>query len=162
VKFDAIVLLGCRIGLFGRPSDSAARRADRVAELWHEGLTSLIVVSGGRQWHGVAEANALAEYLVRHRGVPKEAILCECHSQSTAENARYSARLLTSRGLARIGLVTSDWHIARALGAFRRAGLACEPLPALSPPARYWVRVCRTVREVVSHQLDRWRARGLA
>jgi uncharacterized SAM-binding protein YcdF (DUF218 family) len=156
VKLDAIVLLGCRIGPFGRPSDTAARRAKRAAEAWHAGLAPWIVVSGGREWHGVAEAEALADYLVGRCEVPADAILRECRSLSTAENARYSARLLRDRGLAEVGVVTSDWHMARALDAFGRAGLGCEPLPSVSPPARRWLRAYRSVREAVSHRLDRW------
>ncbi len=160
MKLDALVLLGCRIGPYGRPSTTAVWRADRAAEAWREGLAPWIVVSGGRHWHGVSEADALADYLVQHGGVPRAAILPERRSLSTTENAWYSARLLKDRGLLHVGVVTSDWHITRALGAFRRVGQSCDPVPALSPPVRWWFRAYRWVREVVSHQLGRWFARG--
>jgi uncharacterized SAM-binding protein YcdF (DUF218 family) len=161
VMLDAIVLLGCRIGPSGWPSETARRRAERAADAWHQRMAPLVVVSGGRRWHGLTEAEALENYLAERRGVPRTAILRECCSLSTSENARFTARLLRARGLVEIGIVTSDWHIPRAMGAFRRMGLSCQALPAPSPPTRRWLRAYRSVREAVSQRLDSWLAREL-
>ncbi len=163
VRFDALVLLGCRIGPCGRPSSTAACRADRAARAWHDDLAPLVVVSGGRSWHGVTEADALADYLVAFCGLPPGAILRESDSLSTRQNAWYTARLLKRGGWfadGRLGVVTSDWHMRRALGAFRHVGLRCEPLAAPSPPTRWSVRVYRMLREAASQQLDRWPSSG--
>lgn len=151
---DAIVLLGCRIGPGGVPSSTAARRAARAARVWHEGQAPLIVVSGGRLWHGVAETDALARELVR-LGVRPDRIVNEWWSLTTAENARHSARLLRELDCVRVGVVTCDWHMPRALSSFRRQGLQVTGLPAQTPPRPLAQRAWRTLRERGAAWLDR-------
>jgi uncharacterized SAM-binding protein YcdF (DUF218 family) len=58
----------------------------------------------------------------------------EDRSQTTWENARYSAALLRTRGIARIFLVTQGWHLPRAVEAFEREGVEVVPAPAGTPP----------------------------
>lgn len=53
----------------------------------------------------------------------------EAESDDTAENAGYSARILSSAGIEHILLVTHFWHQPRAVRAFRRAGLRVTPAP---------------------------------
>lgn len=143
---DAIVLLGCRIGPDGKPAAAARRRALRAARAWHEGMAPVIVASGGRRWHGVAETEALGNELVA-LGVDRDAIVGEWHSLTTLGNAVYSAKLLRDRGGRRVGVVTCDWHMPRALASFRLVGLEAEALPAESPPVPISRRLLRALRE---------------
>jgi uncharacterized SAM-binding protein YcdF (DUF218 family) len=159
MTLDAIVVLGCRIEPSGRPCSAAMRRADRAARAWREGLAPLVVVSGGRRWHGVAEADALTRYLAETCGVPQAAILGEYRSLSTRENAWCVAQLLRRRAAHGVGVVTCDWHIRRALTAFRAAGLLCEPLPAACPPRPPWLRAWHWLTESIPR--PRGRPRGL-
>jgi len=108
----------------------------------------LVVASGGRRWHGVVEADAMRSELVR-AGVPAEAIVRERCSLSTRENARFSAALLGRRGIQRVTVVTCDWHLPRALAAFRRAGLEVEGFAAPSVTVPWRRRVVRWGRERV-------------
>ena len=87
-------------------------------------------------------------------GVPEGAILVELWSHSTLENARYAARLLGPRGLRRVGVVTCDWHMKRALSLFRREGLEASPVPAGSPPRALPSRAYRALRERLSGWFD--------
>src|SRR5207244_12650825 len=69
-------------------------------------------------------------------------------------NARGVAALLRGRELRRLGLVTCDFHMSRALCLFQRAGLSPIPVPAQSP-ARCWPgQLLRSVRERASLALD--------
>ena len=61
-------------------------------------------------------------------GVPAEAVVIEGAARSTRENALYVARLLSGETGAKV-LVTSDYHMFRAVRAFRRAGLEVAPRP---------------------------------
>ena len=149
VSFHALVLLGCRIGRNGALPGAAHRRAARAARAWHEGCAPLIVVSGGRRWGGVAEADALREHLLAD-GVPDQAMLLERRSRSTRENARYSADLLQARSATRIGVVSCDWHLPRAVSVFRSHGLDAVGLPAVSPPVGRLQHWYRSGRERVS------------
>lgn len=115
-----------------------------------------VLLSGGRTWAGQVEATAFRSWLVERGGVPETATWIECCSLSTAENARYSARILAEQGVRRVGVVTCDWHMPRALGAFLRAGLEAVPVPAPSPQGSFLQRLARTLRERVAGPLDAW------
>ena len=80
-----------------------------------------VVVSGGEV------ARSMRVFLIAS-GVPAEAIEVEERSQSTRENAVETARLLAGRE-GRMVVLTSDFHMYRAVRAFRRAGLNAEPRP---------------------------------
>ncbi|MEB2310251.1 MAG: YdcF family protein [Sorangiineae bacterium] len=146
---DAIVLLGCRIEPGGEPGPAARRRAARAARAYREGVAPWVLVSGGRRWWGVPEADALARELER-LDVPPELIVAERCSVTTSENARYSARLLLERRAERVALVTCDFHLPRALASFRAVGVDALGLPALSPPAPLARALSRGARERVS------------
>jgi len=150
---DALVLLGCRTGPGPLPG-AAERRTQRAAEAYHAGLGRLLLVSGGRRWGGEVEADVLAAAL-RERGVPDHVLHLERASLTTRENARYSARLLAELGAKTVGLVSSDWHLPRALACFRTMGVEAEGVPAPSPDLRGFRRALRAAREAVSLILDR-------
>ena len=158
MSFDALVLLGCRVATPTLPG-AAERRVERAARAFAEGLAERVVVSGGRRWDGAQEAETLARALVA-RGVPESALLLEADSQNTLENARFTARLLAPLGLVRVGLVSCDWHLPRALWIFRRAGLEPEPVAALSPPVSGGERSVRALREHGAWLLGRVAAIG--
>jgi uncharacterized SAM-binding protein YcdF (DUF218 family) len=150
--FDALVLLGCPVA--AKLPGPAARRAARAADAYLAGLAPRVVVSGGRRWGGLVEADRLADELVR-RGVPRSAILLERSSQTTRDNARYTARLLAELGVRKLGLVSCDWHLRRALWCFEHFGFEAHGVAAPSPPARPTRRVWRVLREFVAGLVDR-------
>lgn len=88
------------------------------------GLPTL--VSGGA-------ATIMASVLSEEFGVAP--VWIEDESRRTAENAARSAAQLSDRGIETAYIVTQDWHMARALRAFRRTGLVALPAPASHSPA---------------------------
>jgi uncharacterized SAM-binding protein YcdF (DUF218 family) len=66
-------------------------------------------------------------------GVPDSRIVLESESKVTRDEAIFTAKLLRDRGITSCILVTSDTHMRRALGTFRRAGLNAVPAIALNP-----------------------------
>jgi uncharacterized SAM-binding protein YcdF (DUF218 family) len=153
VKLDAIVLLGCRVGQLGQHSRPAQQRAERAARAFHEGAAPVILVSGGRRWEGISEAEALGLTL-EGLGVPRSAILREFSSLSTCENARFASKILRARGASEIGLVTNDWHMPRALCCFEREGFRALAIPAASEPVPLSVALLRRSREQLSFWVD--------
>jgi uncharacterized SAM-binding protein YcdF (DUF218 family) len=99
------------------------------------------------------EADVFARGLVE-RGVPSEVVLSERESLTTRGNARGVMRLLRERAVRRIGLVTCDWHMPRALRLFRRAGFEPVPVPAPSPGRPLHLVSARWVRERASLVVD--------
>jgi len=96
----------------------------------------------------VPEATALRDLLVA-RGLPADRIVRELWSLSTIENASYTAELLRAASIHRIGLVTCDWHMHRALACFVACGVNPSPLASPSPPETPFVRRTRHVFEGV-------------
>jgi uncharacterized SAM-binding protein YcdF (DUF218 family) len=152
VTFDALIVLGCRVST-GPLTHAALRRAERAALAYHEQGAELVIPCGGKAWQGVVEAEAFARNLAR-RGVPEACLLLERDSLTTRGNARGTARLLQGRPRARLGLVTCDWHMPRALWLFECFGLHATPLPATSPTRPLHVALRRQVRESASQLFD--------
>jgi uncharacterized SAM-binding protein YcdF (DUF218 family) len=61
----------------------------------------------------------------------------EDQSADTWQNAQFSASVLRAAGISRVYLVTSVWHMRRALFAFRHFGVDAVPAP-VQPAARGW------------------------
>ncbi|WP_050430084.1 YdcF family protein [Chondromyces crocatus] len=153
LRVDAIVVLGCKILVSGRPAGAAARRAATAAQAFREGVAPRVVASGGRRWGAQIEARALAGAL-EGAGVPAEVIVQELWSMTTYENAIFCAALLSRLAARRVALVTCPWHMARALSNFRAAGIDVCALPTPSVPAMPSTRVVRWVHETASGWLD--------
>lgn len=62
-------------------------------------------------------------------GIAPERVTIETHSRTTYENATYAREILGSRRNQRWLLVTSAFHMPRAVGAFRKAGINVTPWP---------------------------------
>ncbi len=96
---------------------------------WLQKQTQLpMLVTGGVQRAGVSEAELMAQVL-RNEYAVTEPIWIEKQSQNTFENARYSHKLLLEKSLNRIYLVTSAFHMPRALMAFRQYEREVIPAP---------------------------------
>lgn len=91
-----------------------------------------VVLSGGPPGdNSVAtpEAVAMQRELVR-LGVPADRILVEMASEDTHAQAEHIRPLLASQGIDEFILVTSGWHLARAMRAFEREGMTPVPSAA--------------------------------
>jgi len=77
---------------------------------------------------GYAEADAVRAYAAT-LGVDPERIEIESVSRTTWENAILTSRMITPEANERWLLVTSAWHMPRAVGSFRSAGLAVIAYP---------------------------------
>lgn len=131
---DAILVLGGALVPSGSAQGAPNLRegADRILHalrLYRAGKAPRVVVSGGQlPWTGAprAEAELIAE-LLADWGVPEDKILVEKASANTYENALYSKALLEAQGIRRVLLVTSAFHMPRALAVFQRAGVDAQP-----------------------------------
>jgi uncharacterized SAM-binding protein YcdF (DUF218 family) len=161
--FDAIAVLGCRLGEHGRLLGTARRRVEHAARVFRDGEAKVVIASGGKVWFGVSEADAFGAALIE-LGVPADCVLRERRSLTTRGNARYVAELVRERGFGRLGVVTSDWHMARALAAFARFGVAAEAFPAVtldrSLRERSYRYASERVRGIGDWVSARWFERG--
>lgn len=94
---------------------------------WRQGHFQSILLTG-RASEQTPAAVLMRDFLLAH-GVPASVIVIEQESRNTRENAQRSAPLLAAMPGRKI-LLTSDYHMPRALAVFRHAGISVEPLPA--------------------------------
>jgi uncharacterized SAM-binding protein YcdF (DUF218 family) len=126
---DAIVVLASMVGPDGTLSSESLRRTLGGILLERRGLAPLLVLSGSTEPGGRSEAEARAR-LAGDLGVPAERLLTLAGVHTTRDEAARAAALLHPRGVRRILLVTSSYHIGRASGVFERAGFEVLPAPA--------------------------------
>ena len=74
-----------------------------------------------------AVGRLMARVLEREYGIKAAGV--EDRSQTTDENAAFSAEMLREDGIGRVLLVTHAWHMPRAVRAFERAGIETTPAP---------------------------------
>jgi uncharacterized SAM-binding protein YcdF (DUF218 family) len=95
-------------------------------------LTNLpLLVTGGSQAKAErSTADMMRDLLEGEFNVP--VLMIERGAGCTSENARFSADILSRRGIACIYLVSHAWHMRRAAAAFEAAGLICIAAPTHS------------------------------
>lgn len=134
--YEAIVVLGGGMTPAVPPflmEPDLADAADRVwyaARLFHRGVARRIIVSGGalsplNAGPATSEAEAMRRFLV-DLGVPSDAIVSEGNSMNTLENIRNVRAMV---GDSRVALVTSAYHMPRALKIARQGNLNVGAFP---------------------------------
>jgi uncharacterized SAM-binding protein YcdF (DUF218 family) len=128
---DAIVLLGGAVR--GRAANNTLADlsgvGDRVlyaAAAFHAGKAPKIVVTGGAQPGEIPEASLTRELLVA-LAVPSHSIVMEPRNRVTRDNRRYTGPRLERMGVKSILLVTSAFHMRRAMLVFEPLGLQVYP-----------------------------------
>ncbi len=97
-----------------------------------------VVFSGMEETAGAGGADAAQMFMAA--GISPTRIMIEGRSRNTAENAAFSQILVQPDKGSRWILVTSAFHMPRAVGAFRAVGFSVEAYPVeyiLTPSARY-------------------------
>lgn len=123
-KSDAMIVLGGGLNpKDGTPLSTLAYRLDRAAQLYNDGYAPDIIVSGGQgRDEPMSEAQSMFNYLTA-RGIPADSIFREDQSTNTAENMAFSKRIMDERGCTTALIVTSDYHLWRAVKLAERAGI---------------------------------------
>ncbi len=137
---DCIIVLGAKTLPDGGLTATLQGRVDAAAEGWRRGLAPWLILCGGAPEAGsVSEAAAMRGALAR-AGVPEDAMLLDEDSRDTLENMDRAAKIMRARGWKSAVVVTSDYHVARALRIARDAGIAAQGLASPSPESRagYW------------------------
>lgn len=134
--YDAVFVLGGGVGIAingDAQLESSGDRAALGARLYHTGRTQRLAASGmtvaGPRDESQDSAEATAA-IWREWAVPEEHIL-QFRGTNTREEMSAIRRLADEHPeWKRLGLVTSAWHLPRAMRLAKKQGLAMEPLPA--------------------------------
>jgi uncharacterized SAM-binding protein YcdF (DUF218 family) len=131
---DCLVVLGGAVGFPASPRVDIEIRegTDRIyqaAKMYRNGKASKVIVAAGALvWTGKhnSEAPMIRDLLVEW-GVTPSDILLDFRSRNTRENALNAKKLLGEAGCQSTLLVTSAFHMPRAMAAFETLGINVIP-----------------------------------
>jgi uncharacterized SAM-binding protein YcdF (DUF218 family) len=144
---DVVVVLGAALGPEGDLGPVLAERVLAGVEAWRAGRAPMMMMTGRY------EAELMKRRAIK-LGVPAERVLVETGALTTRQNATGCAAIMRAHGLSRALVVTQAFHRARAVAAFRRAGVAAEALSFVHAPTRWRLSARELAARVV------YRARG--
>lgn len=132
VKYE--IILGA--GLYGdKPSPILQERLDAGLAYLELHPNTKVIVSGGQGSNElISEAEAMKNFLVS-KGINPNRIIEENKSESTFQNLEFSQKKLEEQGIKNneVLIVTSDFHLYRAMEIADYLGLKTEGLPAKTP-----------------------------
>ncbi len=138
-EYDAIVVLGAQVKPDGSPSVQLSWRLDAAWEAWEQKHVPVVVCGAQGKDEPMPEAEAMSLYL-ENKGVPAADILKDPDSFNTNQNLQNAAKLLQDLpGIQRVMIVTSDYHVPRAMALARDLGFdAC----GMGSPCKqeYWIK----------------------
>jgi uncharacterized SAM-binding protein YcdF (DUF218 family) len=135
-KGDVIILLGggvnenaADLSGVGMPVPEALSRVITAVRLYKK-LGVPVIVCGGRVFEKRGpEAPILKRFLV-DLGVSPGQVVLEQDSRDTFENAKYARQIVERFGFKAPLLVTSGYHMPRAVFSFRKMGMDVTPVPS--------------------------------
>jgi uncharacterized SAM-binding protein YcdF (DUF218 family) len=136
-RIDGIIILGGAVEpatsrSYGETvfNGSVARVLGGIALARRHPEAKLALVSGEGTFFqiGYSEARATLGFVIE-QGIPRDRILLEEQSRSTHENAVYAKAMIRPEPGEKWVLVTSAYHMPRAVAAFRGVGWAVIPYP---------------------------------
>jgi len=139
-KIDVIIILGCGADKQGVVSRITKERLDFFLEKKNKFSNMPILLSGRcsgleRNKPKITEAQAMKRYLVA-KGINSTRIYLEMRSLDTVSNAIFSEKIVKKhKNWRHLLLITSDWHMKRALWIFKKVFNSLYYIYALSAPS---------------------------
>lgn len=134
---NAIVVLGAQVYADGTPSPQLELRLEAAYHAYQAHPVPVIVCGAQGAKEPGPEGQIMKEWLVS-RGVPEADVIAENESRNTRQNLQNAAALLPE-GVSHITVVTSDYHLPRALQLARDLGLNADGIGSPCKP-EYWVK----------------------
>ena len=135
---EAIVVLAGGVGESGKVGQGYQERVKHAVDLHEAGMAPWVIFSSG--YTAVfQEAEVMKELAVAH-GVPASAIVIDTQAASTIDQVRGIRRILNDHGWRNILLVSSPYHMRRALWTFRKIAPGATVIPTPVPRSDFYAR----------------------
>jgi uncharacterized SAM-binding protein YcdF (DUF218 family) len=118
-RADAIVVFAGGVGESGQAGGGYQERLERAVDLYRAGYAPRIIISSGFVF-AFKEAEVMRE-LALSQDVPPAALLLETQAANTRENVVFTHDILAAHHWRSILLVSSPYHMRRALLTWRKA-----------------------------------------
>lgn len=130
---DAIIVLGAQVKADGTPSVALERRLTAALEAYHADEQLIICCGAQGGDEPAAEGDVMRAWLLK-RGVREEDVVAETASFNTRENLDNARAIMQAHDLSQALVVTSDYHVPRALALCRQAGISATGKGSPSKP----------------------------
>jgi len=132
---DAMIVLGAQVNPDGTPSVQLEWRLTKALEVYQTKRTPIVVTGAQGADEPRTEASVMREWLIA-RGVPPEDIRMDESSMNTRENIANAMQYLP--GVKDVLIVTSDYHLPRAMQIARDQGLNPSGVGSPIKPEYWW------------------------
>ncbi len=133
---DAIVVFAGGVGESGEAGRGYEERVAYAVQLYKEGYAHNLVFSSGFVY--ALKEPQLMRALAVSLGVPNDAIVLETNAHSTYLNVYNVYQILVQRGWQQILLVSSPYHMRRALLTWQKVAPQVKVIPAPIPYSRFY------------------------
>lgn len=138
LDFDAIIVLGAQVKPDGTPSVQLDWRLNAALEAWRAKNVPIVTCGARGRDEPAPEATVMRALLVE-RGIPADLIITDDTSYNTRQNISNAAALLAGKDIGKVLIVTSDYHLPRALALARDQGFNAVGLGSPCKP-EYWLK----------------------
>lgn len=126
---DVAVVLGARAYADGRPSDALGDRVRTACELYHQGMVSKLLFSGGPGDGAVHETEAMRRMAVQ-LGVDQADILADTDGLNTQATVRNTVPVFSKLKISRVLVVSHFYHLPRVKLSYQRFNFQVYTVPA--------------------------------
>ena len=139
-NYDAIVVLGAQVLADGTPSVQLEWRLQAALEAWQKENRTIITCGAQGVDEPAPEGEVMRNWLIAN-GVPEEQVISDTTSHNTRQNIRHAIQLLEGHNVQRVLIVTSDYHLPRAMALAEDEGLEATGLGSPCKPDFFnWAR----------------------
>ena len=154
VEHTPVLILGAGVLPDREPTQVLQARLDTGLELFRQGKGSWFLVSGDNRAPNYNEPQAMRRWLLK-REVPPRLVISDFAGRRTYDSLKRAHAVF---GVTRVIIVTSDFHLDRALFLARRLGLDAYGVPASTGAISLSKRMGVYGREFVARHLATWDA----
>ena len=134
---DVIIVLGAQVKPDGTPSVQLEYRLETALSAYQQQPQPIVCCGGQAGTEPAPEGQVMADWMIA-RGVPASDVLAETASGDTIGNIRNAVALLGYKP-EKVMIVTSDYHVARAVQIAKDQGLDAYGMSAPTLP-EYWLK----------------------
>ena len=143
----AVIVLGCQVYADGTLSPQLELRLQAALDTYRNHPRLIVVTGGQGEGEPGPEGRIMREWLIG-QGVPDTDVIAECESANTRQNL-LNAKALLPEGIKRVTVITSDYHLPRALALAHDLGLEADGIGSpCRPEIQFWMK--NHTREVLA------------
>ena len=138
-SYDAVIVLGAQVKPDGTPNLQLEWRLEASLDAWKAHNCWIVVCGAQGSDEPRPEGDVMYDWLIAH-DVPEHWILKDSASFNTRENLQNAAELLKDKDVKRVVIVTSDYHLARAIAIAGDEGFEATGIASRTLGGFYWVK----------------------